>query len=282
MKDGKFGLGSAQASSDVAYGHPAPVGYYGAPSAPNEPPYETRVDVGDDDGVVPGYPVWLPQFQDPVDRKSFVKKVYSTLMIQLLVTFGLVFTFLEVDPVRNYVQANGWVWGVSWGISVVMLLCMSCFQSALYTHPNNVIFLSLFTVSFGTSVSAITCFYQATAVLLAIGITLFIVVALTIFAIQTRIDFTTKGMYFLVALLGLMVFGFLLIFFPSNVALVVYASLGAVLFSLYIVFDTQLIMGGKDRQFELGPEDWVLGALSLYLDIMNLFLFILQLLSSRD
>lgn len=282
MKDNKFGAGGSQATSDVAYGHPAPVGYYGTPSAPNYSPYETRIDVGDDDGVVPGYPVWLPQFQDPVDRKSFVKKVYSTLLMQLLVTFGLVFTFLEVDPVRNYVQANGWVWGVSWGISLVMLLCMSCIQSTLYTYPNNVIFLSLFTVSFGTSVSAITCFYQATAVLLAIGITLFIVVALTVFAVQTQIDFTTKGMYFLVALLGLMVFGFLLMFFPSNVAMVVYASLGAVLFSLYIVFDTQLIMGGKNRQFELSPDDWVLGALSLYLDIMNLFLFILQLLSSRD
>lgn len=280
MKGERYASESYEEPQNVAYGHPAPVGYYGATSVPNYQPYETRIDV-EDDGVVPGYPVWLPQFQDPVDRRSFVKKVYSTLLLQLVVTFGLVFTFLEVDPIRNYVQANGWVWGVSWAFSVAMLLCLACIQSALYTHPNNIIFLSLFTISFGTSVSSITCFYEATPVLLAIGVTFLIVASLTVFAVQTQIDFTTKGMYFLVCLLGLVVFGFLLIFFPSNIAAVVYATIGAVLFSLYIVFDTQLIMGGKNRQFELSPEDWVLGALNLYLDIMNLFLFVLQLLSDR-
>ena len=45
---------------------------------------------------------------------------------------------------------------------------------------------------------------------------------------------------------------------------------GALLFSAFIVHDTQLIVGGKKRQFD--TNDYVLGAMSLYMDIVNLFL----------
>ena len=71
----------------------------------------------------------------------------------------------------------------------------------------------------------------------------------------------------------------------------VYAGCGALLFSMFIVYDTQMIMGGKDvygndrtTKIDYHNEDeYVFAALNLYLDIINLFLYILQLLQScRD
>ena len=53
------------------------------------------------------------------------------------------------------------------------------------------------------------------------------------------------------------------------------STVGALLFSAFIVHDTQLIVGGKKRQFDTG--DYVLGAMSLYMDIVNLFLYLLRL-----
>lgn len=53
----------------------------------------------------------------------------------------------------------------------------------------------------------------------------------------------------------------------------VYSLLGAVLFSGYILFDTWMLSN------KLPYDEWVLASISLYLDIINLFLFILQLLS---
>jgi hypothetical protein len=47
----------------------------------------------------------------------------------------------------------------------------------------------------------------------------------------------------------------------------------------YLVVDTQLMLGGK-HQYALSPEEYVFAALNLYLDIINLFLFILRLVGS--
>ena len=51
------------------------------------------------------------------------------------------------------------------------------------------------------------------------------------------------------------------------------ATLGVFLFGVYLIFDTQLIMGGK--RYELSIDDYVVGALILYLDIIMIFLYLL-------
>ena len=58
-----------------------------------------------------------------------------------------------------------------------------------------------------------------------------------------------------------------------------YSCIGATIFSLYIVYDTQLIVGGERRASSFCQDDIVLAATSLYLDVINLFLFILDLMS---
>lgn len=46
----------------------------------------------------------------------------------------------------------------------------------------------------------------------------------------------------------------------------------------YLVFDTQLILGGKHRKYQVSPEEYVFAALNLYLDVVSLFLLLLQLI----
>ena len=62
-----------------------------------------------------------------------------------------------------------------------------------------------------------------------------------------------------------------------------YGSAGALVFSLYIVYDTQLMMGGK-RKYALDPEEYIFAALNIYLDVINLFMYILMIVggSSSD
>ena len=50
----------------------------------------------------------------------------------------------------------------------------------------------------------------------------------------------------------------------------------------YIVFDTQMMLGGKHK-YSLSPEEYIFAALNLYLDVVNLFLFILTIVgAARD
>ena len=61
-----------------------------------------------------------------------------------------------------------------------------------------------------------------------------------------------------------------------------YGSIGALIFSLYIVYDTQLMMGGKHK-YALSPEEYIFAALNIYLDVINLFLYILMIVGgSRE
>jgi FtsH-binding integral membrane protein len=89
------------------------------------------------------------------------------------------------------------------------------------------------------------------------------------------------GVLFVCAII-LMIFGIVTIFWHGKIITLVYASFGALLFSIYIVYDTQIMMGGTHK-YSISPEEYIFAALNLYLDIVNLFLYILTIIgASRD
>ena len=124
--------------------------------------------------------------------------------------------------------------------------------------------------------------YQATTLLLAGISTLGIFSGLTIYAIQTKYDYTDKGGYLISFLLGLIIFGIFVPFTNYSTLNILYSSLGSLIFSFYIVYDTQLIIGGEHRKIMFHTDDYVLAAISLYLDIINLFLYLLDILNGRN
>ncbi|XP_021938786.1 protein lifeguard 1, partial [Zootermopsis nevadensis] len=119
-------------------------------------------------------------------------------------------------------------------------------------------------------------------VLMAVGMCSAVCFGLTMFAFQTKWDFTVMGGALFVAVIILMIFGIVAIFIPGKTITLIYASCGALLFSLYLVYDTQLMMGGKHK-YSISPEEYIFAALNLYLDIVNIFLYILTIIgASRD
>jgi FtsH-binding integral membrane protein len=82
-----------------------------------------------------------------------------------------------------------------------------------------------------------------------------------------------------VALIVFLLFGLfagIYVVYVGNILYLVYAGIGALIFSLYIVFDTQLMIGGRHK-YALSPEEYIFAALNLYLDIVLLFIYILAL-----
>ena len=51
----------------------------------------------------------------------------------------------------------------------------------------------------------------------------------------------------------------------------VYGGIGALIFSVYLVYDTQMMMGGGHK-YSISPEEYIFAAVALYLDIINLFI----------
>ncbi|EEC14454.1 NMDA receptor glutamate-binding chain, putative, partial [Ixodes scapularis] len=88
-------------------------------------------------------------------------------------------------------------------------------------------------------------------------------------------DFTSCAGFLFIAVWILLLFGILTIFTYNTILNTVYSALGALLFMAFLAFDTQMIMGG--RKLELSPEEHIFAALQLYMDVVQLFLFILRL-----
>ncbi|KAJ8968703.1 hypothetical protein NQ314_002158 [Rhamnusium bicolor] len=70
--------------------------------------------------------------------------------------------------------------------------------------------------------------------------------------------------------------GFMQVFLQSTIFEIAVSFGGALLFSLFIIFDTQLIMK------TLSPEEYILATINLYMDIINLFLYILRILQALN
>jgi len=210
-------------------------------------------------------------------RLAFIRKVYTILSVQLLVTFGFVLVGTFSASVKLFLQANVPLLWVCLALSLVFVIILTCIPSVSYSYPSNLILLGCFTLCESYLLAAISSVYETSSVVQAIGITLAITFGLTIFTFQSKIDFSVMGGVLFVLLMVFVFGGFMRLFLPSTPFLdTVWAALGALLFSAYIVYDTFLLIN------KLRPEDYIVAALSLYLDIINLFIYILELIGKRD
>jgi len=218
----------------------------------------------------------IGSFSEKSIRLAFVRKVYAILMVQLAITVGFIALFLYIPSVKQFTAGNPWVLWVALAMTFVLLIVLACCNDFRRRWPLNIILLLLFTLCEGFLLGAISTAYRTDDVLIAVGICAVVCLGLTIFAFQTKWDFTACGGIMFVGILVLLIFGLLAIIIQNKILDLVYASLGALVFSCYIVFDTQMMLGGKHK-YSISPEEYIFAALNLYLDIVNLFLYILAI-----
>uniref|UniRef100_A0A8C4ZB87 Transmembrane BAX inhibitor motif containing 1b n=1 Tax=Gadus morhua TaxID=8049 RepID=A0A8C4ZB87_GADMO len=136
-----------------------------------------------------------------------------------------------------------------------------------------------FTVAMSYMTGTIASYYDTKAVFLAMGITTIVCLAVTIFCFQTKVDFTSCGGLLCILAVLLMILGVITAVVLSFQYIpwlhMLYAAIGAVIYTLFLAYNTQLLLG--NRELALSPEEYVYGALSLYIDIVQIFLFILEI-----
>ena len=205
---------------------------------------------------------------------QFIRKVYTILTAQILLTTAMSTMSFFSDGYRTWIQSHAWMMWVS-------LFGAIGFMIATYwkrkSYPTNLIFLAGFTGLEAYAISVITSFYESRIVVQALIITLAIFAFLTAFACQSKYDFTAWQPYLFGGLWILIIFGFMSAFFPHGKTIeLIYGAAAALIFSGYILVDTQMVM----RKYHV--EEEIAAAISLYLDVINLFLAILRILNSQN
>lgn len=224
------------------------------------------------------------EWSDRKVRHAFIRKVYAIISVQLLITVAIIAIFTFVKPVSNFVRANLAVYYASYAVFLATYLTLICCQGPRRRFPWNIILLTLFTLAMGFMTGTISSVYDTKAVILAMIITAVVSISVTIFCFQTKVDFTSCTGLFCVLGIVMMVTGIVTAIVLSFKYIywlhMVYAALGAICFTLFLAYDTQLVLG--NRKHTISPEDYITGALQIYTDIVYIFTFVLQLLGSRN
>jgi len=236
-------------------------------------------------------PPLLGGLDDTEIRHGFVRKVYGILGSQLILTAalgGAVMQYGQVLLKTNPTLVLTMLFG-SMAISLIMMFVFICCPDTMRKTPQNYALLLLFTLAESVMVGFICIQYTTQSVIICLGITALVTLGLTLFACQTKYDFTGMGPYLFCAVLVLMGFSFVMMLGSMlgissesmRGAQLVYAAAGTLIFSMFIVYDTQLIIGGKHAKHRFGIDDYCMAAISLYIDIIQLFLMLLQLFGNR-
>lgn len=228
--------------------------------------------------------ILLNPFSNSIIRRGFIKKVYSLLTLQLLFTTAMSALFIFNDTLNSFSKSEPGQ-ALLWISIVGMLGCiigpMCCCQNAYRKYPGNYLLLSVFTLCTSYMVAVTTTIYDQHAVLYAFITTVVVTITLTIYAMQTKYDFTTWGGGLLSCLMCLIVLGIINIFVQNQFLQTLIAAGGALIFSMYIIYDTQMIVGGNHK-YQFDVDDYVFATITLYLDIINLFLYLLELFDRRN
>ncbi|XP_067426205.1 protein lifeguard 3-like [Emydura macquarii macquarii] len=274
----------------------APSGGYPYPAGPLPPMTALPMDLGDT--VLPAGGCYVitslgdsvaraVDWDDRRVRHAFIRKVYTIISVQLLVTVGIVAIFTSVSlsdsPVRSFVQWNVTVYYASCAVFLVTYLLMACCKGPRRRFPWNIILLSIFTLAMSFMAGTIASTYDTNAVLIAMGITAVVAIIVTIFCFQTKVDFIScTGLFCvlgIVLILTSLVTTAVLYYQYIQWVHMVFAAIAAIAFTLFLAYDTQLLVG--NRQYALSPEEYVFGAVEIYVDIIYIFLFLLRCLGWR-
>lgn len=144
-----------------------------------------------------------------------------------------------------------------------------------------------FAVMMGVSISSIFLVFTGYSIIQVFLITAISFAGLSIVGYTTKRDISGMGAFLIMGVIGLLVAMIFNIFIGSETLAMVISILGVLIFAGLTAYDTQNIKNTYLAHAHHGDQEWlakagIMGALNLYLDFINMFMFLLQLLGNRE
>jgi modulator of FtsH protease len=215
------------------------------------------------------------QVRTGAERATLVRRTYGLVFLSVIVTMlGAAFAFTQPALMQGVMQ-HPFITFFCMFIPLVMA------QRAAREYPKNLILTFLFTFVEGVYISPFLSIAQTNApgsVQQAALLTLAAFGVLTLYAVFSRRDFSAWGSFFIIGVVVLLVAMLINAFVGSASGALWISSIGVFIFAGLLVFDTWRIV----RSGTYGQDDYVLAAVSIYLDLLNMFLFILSLVGGGN
>lgn len=215
---------------------------------------------------------------------TLLKSVYMQMAAALSVT-GLVAYFLSESPAFwETLATNPSIIWITIIAQFGLVIWLSARLQSMSMSTATLLFIA-YSALMGVTMSSIFLVYTMESIASTFFITAGTFGAMSVIGLVTRVDLSRIGSILLMALIGLIIATIVNIFLGSETLYWVISYVGVLIFVGLTAFDTQKI---KDMIVQYGSADEVgykialMGALTLYLDFINLFLYLLRILGNRD
>ena len=214
---------------------------------------------------------------------TLLKSLYLQMAAALTVT-GIVAYFLSASPLfwQMLTENSSIIW-----ITIIAQLGLVVWLTArlrsLSMSTATILFI-LYSVLMGVTMSSIFMVYTMGSIASTFFITAGTFLAMSIIGYTTRIDLSRIGSILLMALIGIIIASVVNIFMHSETLYWIISYAGVLIFVGLTAYDTQEIKGMLAQYGavdDMGHKYALLGALTLYLDFVNLFLHLLRILGDR-
>lgn len=240
--------------------------------------------------------------QIDVGLRAHMNKVYSTMSVGMLITALVSWAVagLAVSDVPTayqlgadtYLTSTGaaiYASPLKWLIMFAPLLFVFGFSAGINrmsAATAQTVFYA-FAAVMGLSLSSIFLVFTGASIVTTFLVTSIAFASLSLYGYTTKKDLSAMGTFLLMGLIGLIVASIINIFIASSALQFAISVIGVLIFAGLTAYDTQSIKNEYIQMASRGDKEWlgkaaIMGALRLYLDFINMFMFLLQFLGNRN
>lgn len=223
--------------------------------------------------------------------RTYMLKIYNYMALALLLTGVAAVATLHLDPLRNamfQVTPTGQLVGMTgFGtlislapLGIALYFFMGFGRIALNTAQ---ILFWVYAAVTGMSLSSLGLLYTGESIARTFFICASVFGAMSLYGYTTKRDLTAVGSFLVMGLIGIILASLVNMFFQSAAINFATSILGVVIFTGLIAWDTQKIKAVyySSPGGEVGQKMSIMGAFILYLDFINLFLYLLRFFGNR-
>ena len=217
------------------------------------------------------------------EQVNFINKVYSWMSFALIITGLVAMWVASNEPLMMSIFSNSLIF---WGLIIAEFACVAYLVGAIEKMSAQLatsIFIGYSALN-GLTFSIIFVIYTMDSIASTFFITAGTFAIMSIYGYYTKKDLTSIGNLAFMGLIGIIIASVVNWFMASEMLYTIITYIGVLVFVALIAYDTQKIKNMNiigNEGTEEDKKEAIMGALTLYLDFINLFLFLLRIFGNR-
>ncbi len=218
--------------------------------------------------------------------KNFISNVFSWMGIALMITAATAYFFSIDDELMNLLRTETGISTLGWIVMIapIGLVFLMGLGFNKLSYPALVTVFGIYAVLMGMSMSFILLMYTAASVFQTFLVASLLFVVMAIVGYTTKTDLTKLGSLLMMGVIGLIIASLVNFLMQSEAIDYLISFFGVLIFTGLTAYDVQKLKrigAGLEYQDVNANKLTIMGALSLYLDFINLFLFLLRFMGTR-